>query len=366
MVPAASTTPVTSDGLGGQDGGPARHRRQGGADHAAAVLAADRQHGQDGDHRLAELDPGEAELGRDRSQPRPGTGRRERHATAGQRDGAQQPPVARRWSREQQPQAGRRRSRSFVHSACSAGLMRPSGAAGRPPGPGAAAAQAHSTAKPGPRRQRVVAVATACRCWSTCGYGRSVCWTAKAAAGVTRSQPLPSAPAGRTGLATEDVRQDDRRDDRGDRPGAAPEHGADGQRQDGGDGEQRRGPGHHPQLGQRAHREQVVAVVAQRAARRAGPRRRRPASPAANVTEPITMALAASTRPRRGLAAKVTRIRSRRYSAVMNSVPTTITAISPANAPDQAVLDGRPATRAAGRSGAMSPVPVTVNVPPAR
>src|SRR5439155_26500484 len=39
-----------------------------------------------------------------------------------------------------------------------------------------------------------------------------------------------------------------------------------------------------------------------------------PASPAANVAEPITMALAASTRPRRGLAARLVRIMPRRYS----------------------------------------------------
>src|SRR6266511_4010435 len=56
-------------------------------------------------------------------------------------------------------------------------------------------------------------------------------------------------------------------------------------------------------------------------------------SPVTKVTEPITMAFAARTRPRRGLAARVVRIRPRRYSAVMNNVATTITAISPANAP---------------------------------
>ena len=56
-------------------------------------------------------------------------------------------------------------------------------------------------------------------------------------------------------------------------------------------------------------------------------------SPATKVTEPITMALAASTRPRRGLAVRVRRIRPRRYSAVMNIVATTIIAISPANVP---------------------------------
>ncbi len=56
-------------------------------------------------------------------------------------------------------------------------------------------------------------------------------------------------------------------------------------------------------------------------------------SPVTKATEPITMALAASTRPRRGLAASVVRIRPRRYSAVMNIVATTITTISPANVP---------------------------------
>ena len=61
--------------------------------------------------------------------------------------------------------------------------------------------------------------------------------------------------------------------------------------------------------------------------------RRRAISPAMKVTAPITAALAASTRPRAGLAVSVTRIRPRRYSAVMNIVATTITAISPANAP---------------------------------
>ena len=58
-----------------------------------------------------------------------------------------------------------------------------------------------------------------------------------------------------------------------------------------------------------------------------------PTSPAANATAPTTSALAASTRPRRGLAASVVRIRPRRYSAVMNIVATTATAISPTNVP---------------------------------
>ena len=84
------------------------------------------------------------------------------------------------------------------------------------------------------------------------------------------------------------------------------------------------------------------------------------------MTEPITMAFAASTRPRRGLAAKVVRIRPRRYSAVMNIVPTTTTAISPANAPTRVESRGWPGPAPPGVSGAMSPDPVTVNVPPAR
>ena len=73
------------------------------------------------------------------------------------------------------------------------------------------------------------------------------------------------------------------------------------------------------------------------------------------------MALAARTRPRRGLAASVTRIIPRRYSAVMNSAPTTITAISPMNKPASVWSMGvAPST-----PGAMSPEPVTVKVPSA-
>ena len=52
-------------------------------------------------------------------------------------------------------------------------------------------------------------------------------------------------------------------------------------------------------------------------------------SPVTKATEPITMAFAASTRPRRGLAARVTRIRPRRCSAVMNIVATTVTSPEP-------------------------------------
>ena len=64
-----------------------------------------------------------------------------------------------------------------------------------------------------------------------------------------------------------------------------------------------------------------------------------PASPAAKVTAPVTTALAASTRPRRGAAASVKRIRRRRYSAVMNIAPTTARTMSPANVPTQSLRD---------------------------
>ncbi len=88
-------------------------------------------------------------------------------------------------------------------------------------------------------------------------------------------------------------------------------------------------------------------------------------SPVTKATEPSTMALAASTRPRRGLAVSVVRIRPRRYSAVMNIVATTITAISPANVPTRNTVTVRSSPPACpGTAGAMSPDPVTVNRPP--
>ena len=62
----------------------------------------------------------------------------------------------------------------------------------------------------------------------------------------------------------------------------------------------------------------------------------------------------------------MTRIRPRRYSAVMNIAATTTTAISPANAPSRVCSTGMPPPSAAGTYGAMSPDPVTVNVPPDR
>src|SRR5262245_30745958 len=83
-------------------------------------------------------------------------------------------------------------------------------------------------------------------------------------------------------------------------------------------------------------------------------------SPATNVTEPITTAFAASTRPRRGLAANVVRISPRRDSAVMNSAPRVITASRPTSEP----LRMSPSGSTPVTYGAMSPDPTTVNVPP--
>ncbi len=89
------------------------------------------------------------------------------------------------------------------------------------------------------------------------------------------------------------------------------------------------------------------------------------ASPTAKVTAAMTTALAASTRPRPGVAASVTRIRPRRYSAVMNIAPTTATAISPANTPMSVCVIVTPSPAAPDTEGAMSPTPLTVNRPAA-
>ena len=93
-----------------------------------------------------------------------------------------------------------------------------------------------------------------------------------------------------------------------------------------------------------------------------------PAIPAASATAPITMAFAARTRPRRGDAARVRRMRPRRYSAVMNRTPRTATAISAANEPTLMASSIRmpPPTERPGTTGAMSPLPLTVNPAPAR
>ena len=70
-------------GLGGQHGQAARHRGQRDADHAGAVLAADRQHGDDRDDRLAGLDASEAELGGVRPAAAGRAGRRGEQQPAG-------------------------------------------------------------------------------------------------------------------------------------------------------------------------------------------------------------------------------------------------------------------------------------------
>ncbi len=84
-------------------------------------------------------------------------------------------------------------------------------------------------------------------------------------------------------------------------------------------------------------------------------------SPVTNVTAPSTMAFAASTRRRRGVAVNVVRISPRRYSAVTNMTPITTMAISPANTPPRVVLALLPMSPPA--AGAMSPDPDTVNRP---
>ena len=79
----------------------------------------------------------------------------------------------------------------------------------------------------------------------------------------------------------------------------------------------------------------------------------------------MTTDFAARTRPRAGLAERVTRIRPRRYSAVMNMAATTITAIRPPKTPVSSCSTGVP-TPLPATTGAMSPVPLTLTDPPAR
>ena len=86
------------------------------------------------------------------------------------------------------------------------------------------------------------------------------------------------------------------------------------------------------------------------------------ARPTVKATRPMTIALAARTRPRRGIAANVSRIRPRRYSAVKNMAATTPTAISAANMPARLcsmLLPGNPPPGPV-MAGAMSPEPVSV------
>ena len=91
------------------------HRRQRDADHAGAVLAADGQHGHDGDDRLAEVDPGQADLG--------GVfGAVPGRAPDGRAPPRRPPPrSATTAASSSQPVPGS--VRAFVHSACSASRM---------------------------------------------------------------------------------------------------------------------------------------------------------------------------------------------------------------------------------------------------
>src|ERR1700722_16544873 len=79
----------------------------------------------------------------------------------------------------------------------------------------------------------------------------------------------------------------------------------------------------------------------------------------------MTTALAPRTRPRLGLAARVTLSRPRRYSAVMNMAATMIAAISAPNTPIRFSSMEAPLPPAAGTSGAMSPDPLTLSDLPA-
>jgi len=83
-------------------------------------------------------------------------------------------------------------------------------------------------------------------------------------------------------------------------------------------------------------------------------------SPVTKVTPPMTIAFAASTRPRRGLAANVVRIIPRRYSVVTNRTARTAAIVSAAKPPNSTRSIGVPLP---SLPGAMSPAPVTVNLP---
>ena len=178
------------------------------------------------------------------------------------------------------------------------------------------------------------------------------------AAGVTRSSQS-AAPAGRAAEMAR-KRHHDRHDDDRDRRRAAAHDGAEGEGEHRGHGREQPRADDHLHLGRAGHGEHVVAAgvrdrrAEQHRCRGADQRRRR------TTTAATTTAFAASTRPRRGLAANVTRIRPRRYSAVMNSAATTPSAISPANVPTRYSLtvsaESAPPPCPSG-IGAMSPDP---------
>ena len=86
-------------------------------------------------------------------------------------------------------------------------------------------------------------------------------------------------------------------------------------------------------------------------------------APAAKASDPATTALAARTRPRRGLAAKVVRMSPRRYSEVANKVASTITTRSATMVPLTMLAPAHWAEMMSPTSGAMSPDPLIVNAP---
>ena len=85
-------------------------------------------------------------------------------------------------------------------------------------------------------------------------------------------------------------------------------------------------------------------------------------SPVTKATAPITTALAASTAPRRGVAASVVRMRPRRYSVLKNIAATTTITISPRKAPTRlcSIVTVGNGLSGPGVTGAMSPEPVSV------
>ncbi len=85
--------------------------------------------------------------------------------------------------------------------------------------------------------------------------------------------------------------------------------------------------------------------------------------PAAKASDPATTALAARTRPRRGLAARVVLMSPRRYSEVANKVAITITNRSAAIVPLTMLAPAHWAEMMSPTSGAMSPDPLIVNAP---
>ena len=166
-------------------------------------------------------------------------------------------------------------------------------------------------------------------------------------------QPVP-------GLGADDARQHEQRDACGDRRDAAPQHRAQCDGQGRGESEQESGADDDPGQGGPALGEDVAPVggqdvpghhFADRGCDDAG----------GKASDPATMALAASTPPRRGLAAKVVRISPRRYSEVAKRVASTVTISSATIVPLTMLAPAHWAEMMSPTSGAMSPDPLTVS-----